>query len=383
MADDIDLIAAIYDAIIDPSGWDNVLKRIVEATKSISGVIGTHQVDPLADHFNTAPLAAMYNIDPFYADAFVQTYDKINPINAAVLAVAPGQVLAASYITQADGFKASRFYNEFYRLQGHADAVGIGLMRTPGAAGYLGVQRSPDAVWMEAKEWHLLETLAPHLKRAAEVHQLLSRARAATESLGAAVTAAGFAVFLLTEDCRVVFANAKAEDLVRRGIGLRYERGRLAATRPALTARLHSLARQGVRPDRADGDIGGTLELPRGENRPALLAHVFPLAANRTVSIFDIERPAAAVFVVDPSADFGAQIRRFGARFGLTPAETRVLGEIIGGNGLPAAAARLNISGATARTHAYRVLEKTGTNRQTELIRRFFETALPGPPASV
>jgi DNA-binding CsgD family transcriptional regulator len=164
---------------------------------------------------------------------------------------------------------------------------------------------------------------------------------------------------------------------------LRYERGRLAATSPALTARLHSLARQGVRPDRADGDIGGTLELPRGENRPALLAHVFPLAANRTVSIFDIERPAAAVFVVDPSADFGAQIRRFGARFGLTPAETRVLGEIIGGNGLPAAAARLKISGATARTHAYRVLEKTGTNRQTELIRRFFETALSGPPASV
>jgi DNA-binding CsgD family transcriptional regulator len=41
------------------------------------------------------------------------------------------------------------------------------------------------------------------------------------------------------------------------------------------------------------------------------------------------------------------------------------------------------ISGATARTHAYRILEKTGTNRQTELIRRFFETALPGPPASV
>jgi DNA-binding CsgD family transcriptional regulator len=121
----------------------------------------------------------------------------------------------------------------------------------------------------------------------------------------------------------------------------------------------------------------------RAANRPALVAHVFPLAANRTVSIFDIERPAAAVFVVDPSADFGAQIRRFGARFGLTPAETRVLGEIIGGNGLPAAAARLKISGATARTHAYRILEKTATNLQTELIRRFFETALPGPPASV
>ena len=34
MADDNDLIAAIYDAIIDPARWDEVVKRIVEATKS-------------------------------------------------------------------------------------------------------------------------------------------------------------------------------------------------------------------------------------------------------------------------------------------------------------------------------------------------------------
>ena len=91
------------------------------------------------------------------------------------------------------------------------------------------LQRSPDAIWVEPAEWQLLQTLAPHLQRAAAIHDLLSRTRATTNSLGAAVAAAGFAVFLLTEDCRVVFANAKAEDLVRRQMGFRYERGQLAA----------------------------------------------------------------------------------------------------------------------------------------------------------
>ena len=38
MADDADLIAAIYDAIIDPSRWDEVVKRIVEATKSFRAI---------------------------------------------------------------------------------------------------------------------------------------------------------------------------------------------------------------------------------------------------------------------------------------------------------------------------------------------------------
>jgi DNA-binding CsgD family transcriptional regulator len=93
-------------------------------------------------------------------------------------------------------------------------------------------------------------------------------------------------------------------------------------------------------------------------------------------------RPAAAVFVVDPAAGLGAQIECFAARFGLTIAETRVLGEIIGGNGLLAAATKLKITEATARSHANHILAKTGTSRQTELIRRFFETALPGVAAS-
>jgi DNA-binding CsgD family transcriptional regulator len=232
---------------------------------------------------------------------------------------------------------------------------------------------------MEPAEWRLLETLAPHLQRAAAVHALLARTRATANSLAAA---AGFAVFVLTENCRVLFANPKAEDLVRRQMGLRYERGQLVAASPALSARLHALARAGSWPGRAEGDIGGTLELSRGENCPPLLAHVIPLAANRAAAIFDIDRPAAVVFVVDPAAGLGAHIQRFAARFGLTITETRVLAEIIGGEGLLATAARLKITEATARTHAHRILVKTGTTRQTELIRRFFETILPGSPAT-
>ena len=370
---DSDLIATIYDASIEPSGWDEVVKRIVEATKSFSGNLVLQQTD-------AGNLTALYNVDPLYAEAYAQTYYKDDPLNTPAWSIAPGEVRACSY-THTDSFRASAYYDEFVRPQGWVDLVVTGLARTPNAFSLLALTRSPDAIWVEPAEWHLLETLAPHLQRAAAIHDLLSRAKATTESLGAAVATAGFAVFLLTGDCRVVFANAKAKDLVQRGMGLRYERGRLAATSPALTTRLHALARHGSRPERGQGDIGGTLELCRGENRPPLVAHVIPLAPIRTVAILDLDQPAAAVFVVDPAAGFGAQIQRFAASFGLTPAETRVLGEIIAGNGLLAAATRLKITETTARTYAKHVLAKTETNRQTELIRRFFETALPGSPA--
>ncbi|MGI8568685.1 MAG: hypothetical protein ACR2KT_06250 [Methylocella sp.] len=39
MADKTDLIGAIYDAIIDPSRWNEVVKRIVEESKSFGGLL--------------------------------------------------------------------------------------------------------------------------------------------------------------------------------------------------------------------------------------------------------------------------------------------------------------------------------------------------------
>lgn len=367
-----DLIAAIYDTVVDPARWEEVVRCIVAATKSAAGALIRHEP-------GVARRTALFNIDPAYADSeALQAAYRINPLATTARAIRAGEVRTGTHITQAENFKASAFYNEYFRPQLFADVAGIGLFHRPDATILLTVYRSPNAIWVEPPEWQLLETLAPHLKRAAELHQLLSRARALTDSLGVVSSAQGLAVLLLSGDCRVLFANAEAEGLLRLGVGLRCERGRLAAATPSLTQRLHALARQGARPDPAGGETGGTLELPRGEGRPPLVAYVIPLAQNRVVSIFDIDRPAAAVFVADPAADLAAGVRRFAQRFGLTPGETRVLAEVIGGNGLLAAATKLKIARATVRTHTQRIFEKAGTQRQTELIHLFFETAMSG-----
>ena len=372
IADDADLIAAIYDAIIDPSRWDEVVKRIAEATKSMSGVLLVQDTDAVQ-------LSTTHNVDPYYAKGYVEFWHQHNPLRALVASTAPGEVQTYTRTTQSDAFRKSAFFNEFVCPQVWGDSLGIGLLHGPCSSGHLILHRSPEAVWVEPQEWQLLKTLAPHLQRAAAIHSLLARARATANALAMAT---GFAVFLLSATCRVLFANAKAEELVRAQKGFRYERGRLAAVNPALSQRLQALARAGSKPKLGEGELGGTFEIDRGKNGPPLLAHVIPLAASRAAAAFDIDRPAAAVFVVDPAAGFRAQIGRFAARFGLTPAETRVLGEIIGGNGLLAAATKLKITNKTARCHASRIFAKTGTTRQTELIRRFFESTLPGVPGA-
>jgi hypothetical protein len=179
LADDNDLIAAIYDCIIDPSRWDEVVNRIVKSTKSVSGALITQKLD-------AAQSAALCNVDPFYADAYAQHYCKFDPFGASAAALAPGEVRSGTFLTQTDAFRASVFYNEFFRPQGWAEAVALGLFRTPTARGFFTFQRSPDSICMEPAEWHLLQTIAPHLARAAAIHQLLSQARVTTDSLGEA-----------------------------------------------------------------------------------------------------------------------------------------------------------------------------------------------------
>jgi hypothetical protein len=50
-----------------PSGWDEVVKRIVETTNSVSGNLVLHQAD-------AGSLTALYYVDPALAEAYAQTY---------------------------------------------------------------------------------------------------------------------------------------------------------------------------------------------------------------------------------------------------------------------------------------------------------------------
>ena len=62
-------------------------------------------------------------------------------------------------------------------------------------------------------------------------------------------------------------------------------------------------------------------------------------------------------------------------RFGLTAAEARLATEVLKGDGRAAAARRRGISLDTANYQLARIFEKTGTHRQTELIRLLLDAA--------
>ena len=75
------------------------------------------------------------------------------------------------------------------------------------------------------------------------------------------------------------------------------------------------------------------------------------------------------IFVTDPETMTTPETTFLQNQFGLTPAEAVLARELLSGDGIEAAATRAGIGVPTARTHLRRVLAKTGTSRQAELVR--------------
>jgi DNA-binding CsgD family transcriptional regulator len=57
-------------------------------------------------------------------------------------------------------------------------------------------------------------------------------------------------------------------------------------------------------------------------------------------------------------------------RYSLTAGEVRVLEAVLRVNGVKAVAERLGLSRSTVKTHLHRLFRKTGTGRQTDLVKR-------------
>ena len=81
-------------------------------------------------------------------------------------------------------------------------------------------------------------------------------------------------------------------------------------------------------------------------------------------------RDAAAMLVIhDPAQPIDIPVEWIMDAYGLTPAEARVALCAASGATIPETAHRLNVSPNTVKTHLRKVFAKTGTSRQTELVR--------------
>ncbi len=183
-------------------------------------------------------------------------------------------------------------------------------------------------------------------------------ARSGPELALAALDRLPFAALALDRGFRPLFSNREGARLLAAGEVLRQDRGGICrAATPAATAALH----QAVQATMEDGE-SRVLGLDDSDDRrhSALIE-----APEEQVGV----GAAALLFVREIDARTLPTPEALGDLFGLNPSEARLAHALASGLDIREAAEAQGVTLSTARTYLKRLFQKTGANRQAELVR--------------
>ncbi len=222
-----------------------------------------------------------------------------------------------------------------------------------------------------------IRQVAPYLDRGIALLRQLDEQRRMAATLEAVIARIQTAVLTVGPTMGVGFTNLAAEALLRRGDGFRSRNGALGTRWPADEQRLKSVVGAACGRFNPSGVLansigrqcaaGDLVSIFRDDAQPPYRVSVFPLKSSHAIHELAGE---AILFVEDPEQTSGPeQVDLFSRAFRLTPAEARLAVHLASSGSLRDAADMLSVTYNTARAHLRAIFDKTGTHRQTELIR--------------
>ncbi len=370
------LISDIYDCALEPENWPIALAHVTRvmggAYCSISLVSVPLQDTSLSAHspFNEEAL------HDFYANHVADLPGLRD------LAQGPLDVPKASY--EPGGFEAfskTRFYREWVKPNGLSDATLCKIAHTGDRVGvFAAIMPQSHGPITERDHW-IVRSIAPHLRRAAMIGDLLERQQRVAQGYARLVDAVPTPLILTDRYAKVLQINQAADSVLAQGRTLAIHRGFLTAATQARVRGIHGVLaykslgeaiERAAQNDVALGQrgIGIALEAP-GES--PVVAYVLPLQASPIRSAF--HSGAVAVFLSTRDHSRPVMDSLLATLFDLTPAEARIVPYVLRGASVKEISKKLCVSGHTVNSQLKRIYEKTGTNKQTQLaaLMRSFE----------
>lgn len=334
-----EILDLTYEAVVRPQAWGEVGER---ASHIFGGAVAICRHGPQGSDM------LAYTGDVEQALTYQAYYDRFDRPLSHLLAGPTLDVTTTDETPDVPDVFRHDYLNRF----GHQHLMyGRAPVRQRGDL-VVGVSRSARRGGFDAGERRTALFLARHLSRAAAVTQAAGALLADLNALEQALEHQGIAVLIVDADGHVRSRNIEADRLVRCGeLRLVHERLRWpdvptdGALRRAIAAATDR-SRRVASCLRARGASGAELEID-----------VVPLR----------EAQGALLLVKPPPCRPRAP--RLARAYGLTPAESRLLLALSEGERLAAYAEQAGIALSTAKTHLRALFEKTGVNRQADLVR--------------
>lgn len=363
----LQLIGAIYDAVIEPDKWYDALDRIRQHFRLHNAMMALNDI-----RAQTASFSVMVNIPDHWAAAAVKP-----EYNAALVDLFGGRenvegvpieepINVMSLIDQ-QTLESNKYYIDLAAPEGMIDSVGIFLTRDRFRIGNVGLGRHRDQGPVTEDVLAGLRVIAPHLRRAALITGILDEERSRRMMFEAVVNAVRSSVVIVDRRANIIHANAAAREAMANGNPLVDRAGRLDIKGEVVPGGLASAILAAAQGDGTLGRRGIAIPGTRADSEP-FVVHVLPLSGRSVRSAVPGEA-VAAVFVAERGDDPKYVLDAAAMLYNLSPAETRIFELTIDGRDSEEIARTLSISPNTLKSHTRHLLEKTGQQRRVDLLR--------------
>jgi DNA-binding CsgD family transcriptional regulator len=359
-----ELIGEIYDAALDPTLWTRALERSCAFVGGASAALFWHDAAT-----ERSAVLHLFNEDPHYTQLYFGKYFPMNPLFPAATFFDAGVVYTSPDVMPFAELHKSCFYTEWLKPQGIVDAVSSNLEKSATSSSMISIRLTESHGLADAAARHRLELLVPHFQRAVSIGRLFDQGKKTQAVLTETLDNVEAAVLLVGTNARIVFANEPGRAMLDEGALLRERRRTLAAVEPEA----HRLLREMLLAAEDGSDVaasgrGAAIPLSTSPHQ-RWFAYVLPLTSGDRQRAGALYAATAAVFVRKTSPASPPPLEALAKLYRLTASEVRVLDAVMKVSGVRALADLLGLSQATVKSHLHNVFRKTGSARQSELVK--------------
>jgi DNA-binding CsgD family transcriptional regulator/PAS domain-containing protein len=356
------LIGRIYDAALNPASWIDVLDQTARFVGGPAAGLYCRDADKLPD------IVYNFGIDPRYVQLFVDTYAKLDPTATGYFFAKLEEPTSTADVMPYEEFLQSRFYKEWGRPQGLVDTVHVMLERSAkGAAAFVVFRHERDGL-VDDETRRRMRLVVPHVRRATLIGKTLELKEVQEANFVDAVDSISAGIFLIDAIGRVIHANAAGHAMLSAADILRTEGKRIIANDPQADRALADIFVAAGEGDAAIGVKGIAVPL-NAIDGARWVAHVLPLTSGARRRAGASYAAVAALFVRKAALETPLPPEAIAKSYKLTPMELRVLLAVVEVGGVPEVAEALGIAKTTVRSHLRQTYDKTGVNRQADLVK--------------
>lgn len=358
------LLHHLYAGVTDPRELNGFIGQCSQHIGAVSAAVAISEIE-----------TGRWRYFDFYpgpvdlARVYETHYAEEDPVKSALLRLPPRRFYFSHELCDEHTQRTHPYWVEWLAKLDYTDVCAARIPLGAHYSCHIGFVRQTGAERFARRELDFLDLLLPHLEQALQMHARMDRLKVMADLAQEHLSQTGAGCVVLNGDGRVTFRNRIAQDLLREGAVINEQDRTIHLTEPRAEARFRQLTKDCMLASRMPGVMsGGMVAVPRPGGLPVsvlVLPYRTPAYAETVIE----QGSRAIVLLYDPARPHKDPPEILRELYRLSDAEARVCWRLASGEALDEIAAAEGSSRETVRSQLKRIFAKTGTNRQSELVR--------------